>query len=183
MLDGCGRTINYLRLSVTDLCNYRCRYCMPPEGVAKRDHGDILSLEELADIARAAVRLGVKKIRLTGGEPLVRQGIVELCRQLRREYGVTLLLSPAKEQLEGADVLLLFDRREDLKPGGVVLPLYEGAQTPLPPLLLPPAMEERLPAGADRGQLLAALREAGALRPGQITVGLPRMEAQTMLQT
>ena len=51
MLDGCGRTINYLRLSVTDLCNYRCRYCMPPEGVAKRDHGDILSLEELADIA------------------------------------------------------------------------------------------------------------------------------------
>lgn len=83
MLDGCGRTIDYLRLSVTDLCNYRCRYCMPPEGVAKRDHGDILSLEELADIARAAVRLGVKKIRLTGGEPLVRRGIVELCRQLR----------------------------------------------------------------------------------------------------
>ena len=66
MLDGCGRTIDYLRLSVTDLCNYRCRYCMPPEGVAKRDHGDILSLEELADIARAAVLLGVKKIRLTG---------------------------------------------------------------------------------------------------------------------
>ena len=88
MLDGCGRTINYLRLSVTDLCNYRCRYCMPPEGVAKRDHGDILSLEELADIARAAVRLGVKKIRLTGGEPLVRQGIVELCRQLRTIPGL-----------------------------------------------------------------------------------------------
>ena len=88
MLDGCGRTINYLRLSVTDLCNYRCRYCMPPEGVAKRDHGDILSLEELADIARAAVRLGVKKIRLTGGEPLVRQGIVELCRQLRNIPGL-----------------------------------------------------------------------------------------------
>lgn len=88
MPDGCGRTINYLRLSVTDLCNYRCRYCMPPEGVAKRDHGDILSLEELADIARAAVRLGVKKIRLTGGEPLVRQGIVELCRQLRTIPGL-----------------------------------------------------------------------------------------------
>ena len=88
MLDGCGRTINYLRLSVTDLCNYRCRYCMPPEGVAKRDHGDILSLEELADIARAAVRVGVKKIRLTGGEPLVRRGIVELCRQLRTIPGL-----------------------------------------------------------------------------------------------
>lgn len=88
MLDGCGRTIDYLRLSVTDLCNYRCRYCMPPEGVAKRDHGDILPLEELADIARAAVRLGVKKIRLTGGEPLVRRGIVELCRQLRTIPGL-----------------------------------------------------------------------------------------------
>ena len=88
MLDGCGRTIDYLRLSVTDLCNYRCRYCMPPEGVAKRDHGDILSLEELADIARAAVRLGVKKISLTGGEPLVRRGIVELCRQLRTIPGL-----------------------------------------------------------------------------------------------
>ena len=78
---------------------------------------------------------------------------------------------------------LLFDRREDLKPGGAVLPLYEGASTPLPPLLLPPAMEERLPVGADRGQLLAALREAGALRPGQITVGVPQTETQKMLPT
>ena len=88
MLDGCGRTIDYLRLSVTDLCNYRCRYCMPPEEVAKRDHRDMLSLEELAEIARAAVRLGVRKIRLTGGEPLVRRGIVELCRQLRTIPGL-----------------------------------------------------------------------------------------------
>ena len=79
MQDGCGRTIDYLRLSVTDLC----RYCMPPEGVVKRNHGDMLSLEELAEIAEAAVRVGVKKIRLTGGEPLVRRGIVELCRRLR----------------------------------------------------------------------------------------------------
>ena len=88
MLDGCGRTIDYLRLSVTDLCNYRCRYCMPPEEVAKRDHRDMLSLEELAESARAAVRLGVRKIRLTGGEPLVRRGIVELCRQLRTIPGL-----------------------------------------------------------------------------------------------
>lgn len=83
MLDGSGRTIDYLRLSVTDLCNYRCRYCMPEEGVCKRPHGDILSLEELAEIGSAAVRLGVKKIRLTGGEPLVRRGVLELCRRLR----------------------------------------------------------------------------------------------------
>ena len=75
-----GRTIDYLRLSVTDLCNYRCQYCMPPEGVEKRLHSDILSIEELAEIAAAAVRCGVKKIRLTGGEPLVRRGLPDLCR-------------------------------------------------------------------------------------------------------
>ena len=83
MHDGCGRTIDYLRLSVTDRCNYRCRYCMPEEGVCKRDHRDMLTLEELAEIARAAIQTGVKKIRLTGGEPLVRLGIVDLCRMLR----------------------------------------------------------------------------------------------------
>ena len=88
MRDGCGRTIDYLRLSVTDLCNYRCRYCMPPEGICKRDHRDTLSVEECAEIAGAAVRLGVKKIRLTGGEPLVRRGIVEICRQLRTIPGL-----------------------------------------------------------------------------------------------
>ena len=83
MLDGCGRTIDYLRLSVTDLCNYRCQYCMPPEGVCKRPHGDICSIEELTEIAAACVSCGVKKIRLTGGEPLVRRGLLELCRNLR----------------------------------------------------------------------------------------------------
>ena len=75
MTDGCGRTIDYLRLSVTDLCNYRCQYCMPAEGIVKRDHRDMLSIEELAEIGQAAVRCGVKKIRLTGGEPLVRRGL------------------------------------------------------------------------------------------------------------
>ena len=88
MRDGCGRTIDYLRLSVTDLCNYRCQYCMPPEGVEKRPHGEILSIEELSEIAAAAVRCGVKKIRLTGGEPLVRRGLLELVRQLRAIPGV-----------------------------------------------------------------------------------------------
>ena len=88
MLDNCGRTIDYLRLSVTDLCNYRCRYCMPPEGVEKRPHGDILSIEELSEIAAAAAACGVKKIRLTGGEPLVRRGLIELVRQLRAIPGV-----------------------------------------------------------------------------------------------
>ena len=88
MLDGCGRTIDYLRLSVTDLCNYRCRYCMPAEGVCKRPHADILSVEELVEIGRATVKCGVKKIRLTGGEPLVRRGILDICHGLRAIPGL-----------------------------------------------------------------------------------------------
>ena len=83
MIDQYGRTIDYLRLSVTDLCNYRCRYCMPEEGVEKGPHGSVLSVEECGEIARAAVRGGVRKIRVTGGEPLVRRGILDICRTLR----------------------------------------------------------------------------------------------------
>ena len=66
MLDGCGRAIDYLRLSVTDLCNYRCRYCMPAEGVCQRPHADIPSVEELVEVGQAGVACGVKRIRLTG---------------------------------------------------------------------------------------------------------------------
>ena len=83
MIDQYGRTIDYLRLSVTDLCNYRCQYCMPADGVEKGPHGAVLSVEEYGEIARAAVKLGIRKIRLTGGEPLVRRGILDICRTLR----------------------------------------------------------------------------------------------------
>ena len=75
MLDTQGRTIRYLRLSVTDRCNYRCLYCMGEEGVPKLAHGDILSFEELEEIVRAAAACGVKKVRLTGGEALGRRGL------------------------------------------------------------------------------------------------------------
>ena len=83
MLDRYQRKISYLRLSVTDLCNLRCRYCMPEEGIEKRPHREILSFEELTEIVGAAVELGVRKVRITGGEPLVRKGIVDLCARLR----------------------------------------------------------------------------------------------------
>ena len=83
MIDQYGRTIDYLRLSVTDLCNYRCQYCMPADGVEKGPHGAVLSVEEYGEIARAAVKLGIRKIRLTGGEPLVRRGSLDICRTLR----------------------------------------------------------------------------------------------------
>ena len=89
MKDSHLRDITYLRLSVTDLCNLRCRYCMPAEGVAKRPHQDICSVEELVEIARQAVRCGVKKIRITGGEPLVRRGILDICRGISALDGVT----------------------------------------------------------------------------------------------
>ena len=88
MQDLCGRTVDYLRLSVTDLCNFRCQYCMPEEGVCKRGHREILSVEECIEICTAAVHCGVKKIRLTGGEPLVRHGILEICRGLRQIPGL-----------------------------------------------------------------------------------------------
>ena len=88
MLDSFAREITYLRISITDRCNYRCRYCMPEEGVEKRAHGDICSLEELRDMAVAAVRCGVKQIRVTGGEPLVRRGAVDFCRMLAEIPGV-----------------------------------------------------------------------------------------------
>lgn len=88
MQDAFSRDITYLRLSVTDLCNLRCRYCMPAEGVCKRPHNAICSVEELVEIARQAAALGVRKIRLTGGEPLVRRGILEICRGMAALEGV-----------------------------------------------------------------------------------------------
>ncbi|MCP4541963.1 MAG: GTP 3',8-cyclase MoaA [Chloroflexi bacterium] len=87
-LDAYNRPISYLRISVTDRCNLRCLYCMPPEGVPWRSHDDILSYEEIETIVRAAAELGISKIRLTGGEPLVRPGFVDLVRQLARIPGI-----------------------------------------------------------------------------------------------
>ncbi len=88
MIDRYGRTIEYMRISVTDLCNLRCIYCMEPEGVEKRSHGELLRLEEIVETAEAAASLGIHKLRLTGGEPLVRRGVVELCRMLKAIEGI-----------------------------------------------------------------------------------------------
>lgn len=88
MKDNCQREITYLRLSVTDLCNLRCRYCMPAEGVVKKLHSDICSVEELVEMAAAAADCGVTKVRLTGGEPLVRRGILDICRGIAALPGI-----------------------------------------------------------------------------------------------
>jgi len=109
-VDAYNRPISYLRISVTDRCNLRCVYCMPPEGVPWRPHEEILRYEEIETVARAAAELGISKVRLTGGEPLVRPGVVDLVRTLARIPGVDdlamttngILLARYAEDLAGA---------------------------------------------------------------------------------
>lgn len=86
--DSFGRRIDYLRISLTDRCNLRCVYCMPADGVAFKAHDEILSLEEIERFAAIAVQEGIGKIRLTGGEPLVRFGVVDHIRRLRAMTGI-----------------------------------------------------------------------------------------------
>src|SRR5438552_16432832 len=86
MIDPFGRTISYLRVSVTDRCDFRCVYCMA-EDMTFLPKAEILSLEELDRVCTAFVRLGVRKLRLTGGEPLVRRNIMSLVRSLGRQLG------------------------------------------------------------------------------------------------
>ena len=88
MYDRLNRNIEYVRVSLTDRCNLRCRYCMPEAGVEKLAHADILSFDEILRVLRALARLGVKKVRLTGGEPLLRRGITELVTAIRRIDGI-----------------------------------------------------------------------------------------------
>lgn len=88
MYDRFDRELNYLRISVTDRCNLRCRYCMPESGITLMKHEDILSYYEIAEFTRVAVRNGVNKVRITGGEPLVRKGIVTLVSMLSSIDGI-----------------------------------------------------------------------------------------------
>ena len=88
MIDEYGREISYLRLSVTELCNLRCRYCMPEDGVCKKRHEDMLTQEEMLDAVKAAAELGIRKVRITGGEPLVKRDILSICRGVARTEGI-----------------------------------------------------------------------------------------------
>jgi GTP 3',8-cyclase len=101
LIDTYGRRIRYLRLSVTDRCNLRCQYCMPAEGIPKRQHGEILSYEDLYRVASEAVGLGIDKIRLTGGEPLVRKGLLGFSEQLAKLPGLKELVLTTNGQLLG----------------------------------------------------------------------------------
>ena len=112
MTDSFGRAITYLRVSVTELCNLRCQYCMPAEGVRKRSHADMLTEEELLRAVRIAAQLGVTKVRVTGGEPLVKRNILSICRGIADIPGVQelclttngVLLPPLADELRAAGV-------------------------------------------------------------------------------
>ena len=112
MIDRYGRKIDYIRISVTDRCNLRCRYCMPVQGIAKATHEDILSYEEILRLCRIFTDLGISKIKITGGEPLVRRGVGSLIREIKALPGndqVTLTtngvsLPNRAEELLAADI-------------------------------------------------------------------------------
>lgn len=88
MYDPFNRKINYLRISVTDRCNFRCTYCMPPEGIPLKTHSEILSYSEIAEIVKTGTKLGINKIRLTGGEPLVRKDLHVLVKMISETVGI-----------------------------------------------------------------------------------------------
>ena len=88
MIDQFGRNITYMRLSVTDKCNLRCRYCMPAEGICLKEHKEMLTEDEMITAVEAAASLGIKKLRITGGEPLVKRNIVSICRRAALVDGI-----------------------------------------------------------------------------------------------
>ena len=112
MLDGYGRNIDYLRVSVTDRCNLRCRYCMPEEGIGDLGHSRILTLEEVHRLIQVAAGVGFKKVRFTGGEPLVRRNLAELIRN-------TADIAEIEDISMTTNGILFADMAEELKQAGL----------------------------------------------------------------
>ena len=112
MTDRLGRDITYLRISLTDKCNLRCRYCMPEDGVCKKEHTDMMTEDEIVTVAEVAASLGITKIRITGGEPLVKKNIVSICRRVAAVAGI-------KEVCLTTNGILLPELAQPLKDAGV----------------------------------------------------------------
>lgn len=112
MKDSFHREINYLRVSLTDRCNLRCKYCMPEKGISKLKHDDILSLEEIYELIEIFAQLGITKIRFTGGEPLIRKGIVDLIQKVSS-------LKEIKEITMTTNGTLIKDNIEALRDAGL----------------------------------------------------------------
>lgn len=112
MKDRYSRSVDYIRISVTDLCNLRCFYCMPEEGICKKGHGEVLRYEEIVRVVEEGVNLGIKKIRITGGEPLVRLNIEELIYKINEIDGI-------EDISMTTNGLLLKDKVKSLKEAGL----------------------------------------------------------------
>lgn len=112
MIDGFGRTIKYLRLSITELCDLRCRYCMPEDGICKKAHEEVLTEEETVMAVKAAASVGISKLRITGGEPLVKKNILSICEK-------TASISGIDEVCITTNGILLPKFATDLKSAGV----------------------------------------------------------------
>lgn len=112
MIDSYGRNIDYLRISLTDRCNLRCIYCMPEQGVLKKCHEDVIRFEEVLKIIRAAVPLGIKKIRYTGGEPLILKNISSLISETSK-------IQQIKDIAITTNGILLYDLADELKEAGL----------------------------------------------------------------
>jgi len=113
MYDCFNRNINYLRVSVTDRCNFRCTYCMPAEGIIQVGHKDILSFDEIIETIKYGVAKGIDKVRITGGEPLVRKGIVNLIELISKIDGI-------KDLSMTTNGVLLAKYAQDLKDAGLM---------------------------------------------------------------
>lgn len=112
LIDNHNRHLNYLRISITDRCNLRCRYCVPHKFMAKLSHTDILTYEEILRVVRVAVRLGISKVRVTGGEPLVRKGVYHFLRKLTTTEGL-------KDVSLTTNGVLLADNLEKIQAAGI----------------------------------------------------------------
>lgn len=112
MIDQCGRNIDYVRISVTDRCNLRCVYCMPEDGVKSTPHEDILRYDEILRVCRIMAGLGISKIKLTGGEPLVRKNVPYLVHELKQISGI-------EKVTLTTNGILLTEYMEDLHAAGI----------------------------------------------------------------
>ena len=169
MIDNHGRDIDYLRISITDLCNLRCVYCMPEEGVRRLRHNEILRVEDIEEIAIAAASLGIKKIRITGGEPLIRRSIVDIIRRVAEAPGVeevalttnAILLPQFAKQLKEAGLsrvnvsidTLDPDKYREITRGGEVEDVLRGIESAIEAGLTPIKLNAVLMGGVNENMI------------------------------
>ena len=146
MIDGKGRSIDYLRISLTDRCNLRCVYCMPEDGVCQIEHSRILDFEEILRLVHIMALLDVKHIRLTGGEPMARRGCLDLAARIHAVPGIESISMTSNG-------ILLKDKVHQAKLSGI-------SSLNISLDALDPAVYSRLTRGGDVSQALAALRQA-----------------------